>query len=74
MKFLKLTTVVLLVLCLSAGSSFSSTLCGDATDDDVLNILDLLTIIDYTKGLPVSPFNAANADCDGGEVWICAVE
>ena len=65
MKSLKLTAVALLVICLSAGSSFSSTLCGDASDDDILNIIDLITIIDYTKGLPVSPFNAANADCDG---------
>ena len=65
MKYLKLTAVALLVICLSAGSSFSSTLCGDASDDDIVNIIDLITIIDYTRGLPVSPFNAANADCDG---------
>ena len=65
MKFLKNATIALLVICLSAGSSFSSTLCGDASDDGILNIIDLTTLIDYTKGLPVSPFNAANADCDG---------
>lgn len=65
MKSLKLTAVALLAVFLISGSSFSSTLCGDASDDDVLNIIDLITIIDYTRGLPVSPFNAANADCDG---------
>ncbi len=65
MKALKLTTTALLMMFLIVGSSFSSTLCGDANDDDVINIIDLITIIDYTKGLPVSPFNAANADCDG---------
>ncbi|MCH9025481.1 MAG: hypothetical protein IH931_09135, partial [candidate division Zixibacteria bacterium] len=65
MKSLKLTAVAFMVLCLFAGSSFSSTLCGDANDDELLNIIDLITMIDYTKGVPVSPFNAANADCDG---------
>ena len=65
MKSLKLAAVALLITFLIVGSSFSSTLCGDVTDDDVLNIIDIVTIIDYTKGLPVTPFNAANADCDG---------
>ena len=65
MRSLKLTAVALLMMFLLVGSSFSSTLCGDASDDDILNILDFVTLIDYIKGLPVSPFNAANADCDG---------
>lgn len=65
MKSLKLTAAALLVICLSAGSSFSSTLCGDANDDDVINIIDIITIIDFTSGRPVSPFNPTNADCDG---------
>ena len=65
MRSLTLTAVALLMMFLLVGSSFSSTLCGDVNDDELLNIIDLVTIIDYTKGLPVSPFNAANADCDG---------
>lgn len=65
MKSLKLIAVAVLMMFPIAGSSFSSTLCGDANDDDVINVIDIMTLIDYTRGLPVSPFNAANADCDG---------
>ena len=65
MKSLKLTAVALLAVFLISGSSFSSTLCGDANDDDVINIIDIITLIDFTSGRPVSPFNPANADCDG---------
>ncbi|MCH8026689.1 MAG: hypothetical protein IID63_01040 [candidate division Zixibacteria bacterium] len=65
MRSLKLTAVALLMMFLFVGSSFSSTLCGDANDDDLINIVDIMTLIDYTRGLPVSPFNPANADCDG---------
>lgn len=65
MKSLKLTAVTILTVFILAGSSFSSTLCGDANDDDAISIIDIITLIDYTRGVAVSPFNAANADCDG---------
>lgn len=63
MRFFQIALVLLLTLLLFS-SIASAQICGDANDDAVINIIDLVTTIDYTSGIPTS-INLTNADCDG---------
>lgn len=53
-----------LLLCVVLAGGVSAQLCGDADGNATINLIDLVTTIDYIAGKPIS-INLANADCDG---------
>lgn len=61
-----LIPLAILVLFGALGSSLQAQPCGDANDDQKLNVLDMVVMIEYLLDrLPPGEINLANADCDG---------
>jgi hypothetical protein len=62
----KIIATVLGFVVLGWASTSSGVVCGDANSDDQVNLLDLLSIIDYLRVYPQDPpIDLDNADVDG---------
>jgi hypothetical protein len=63
MRIVKLLILSAFV-CISLSGAVQAQTCGDASGDASVNILDIVTILEYIAGNP-NPINLPNADCDG---------
>ncbi|HEX2897923.1 MAG TPA: dockerin type I repeat-containing protein, partial [candidate division Zixibacteria bacterium] len=51
-------------LCLAFSVTSRAQVCGDANGNGSVNLVDVITTLDYVAG-SAAPINLANADCDG---------
>ncbi len=63
MKIFKVTVLIILI-CWAYSGAVSAQVCGDASGDNVVNVVDIIYTLDYIAGKP-NAINLANADCDG---------
>lgn len=64
MKRAAISIIVVLLTLFFSPVAFAQ-ICGDANNDSTFGISDLITMLDYMRGVTPASFDSANADCDG---------